>query len=124
MSAFLHTAKIIEGPSPSRFALAAAEGGGEEITLRLTLGEGGEIIHEQWATFIDFSSTRRSAYLDGMYTVQDGYWNIQYDLLRRVGHIVTAGGRVGYDVIIAARRAFFGTRPRHFIAVRYATWLR
>lgn len=126
MSTTLYSARIIEGPSPSQFALATAEGSSEEVALRLTLSEDGTLVHEQWATFIDFSSTRRSAYLDGMYTVQDGYWNIQYDPLRRVGHIVTvtAGGRVGYDDIIAARRAFFGTRPRHFIAVRYATWLR
>ena len=48
MPVFLYAVKIIERPSPSRFALAAAGGGGEEITLRLTLGEGGEIIHEQW----------------------------------------------------------------------------
>lgn len=121
MSAFLHTAKIIEGPSPSRFALAAAEGGGEEITLRLTLGEGGEIIHEQWVTSINFSSTRRSARLDGMYTVQDGHWHIQYDPLRRAGHIIANSG--AYDDVAAARRAFFGVRPHRFIAVRYDTWL-
>lgn len=110
MSAFLHTAKIIEGPSPSRFALAATEGGGEEITLRLTLGEGGEIIHEQWVTSINFSNTRRSIHLDGMYAVQDGHWYIQYDGT--------------YDSVAAARRAFFGARPRRFIAVRHAAWLR
>lgn len=123
MSAFLHTAKIIEGPSPSRFALAATEGGGEEITLRLTLGEGGEIIHEQWVTSINFSNTRRSIHLDGMYAVQDGHWYIQYDPLRRAGHIVAAGGYTGYDDITDARRAFFGVRPRRFVATRYATWL-
>ena len=120
----LYSARIIEGPSPSRFALATAEGGSEEITLRLTLGEGGEIIHEQWVTSINFSSTRRSTRLDGMYTVQDGHWCVQYDPLRRAGHIVAAGVRAGYDDIIAARRAFFGARLRRFVTVRYATWLR
>ena len=121
MSVFLHLAKIIGGPSPSQFALAVTGGGSEEITLRLTLGEGGEIIHEQWVTSINFSSTRRSARLDGMYAVQDGHWYIQYDPLRRAGHIVANDGT--YDSVAAARRAFFGARPRRFIAVRYATWL-
>lgn len=122
MSVFLYAVKIIEGPSPSRFALAAAGGGGEEITLRLTLGEGGEIIHEQWVTSINFSNTRRSVRLDGMYAVQDGHWHIQYDPLRRAGHIVVNDGT--YGSVAAARRAFFGTRPRRFITVRHAAWLR
>lgn len=124
MPTALYFARITKGPSPSQFAIAATEGGGEEITLRLTLGEGGEIIHEQWVTSINFSNTRRSIHLDGMYTVQDGHWCVQYDPLRRAGHIVAAGVRAGYDDIIAARRAFFGARLRRFVTVRCATWLR
>lgn len=122
MPTALYFARITKGPSPSQFAIAATEGGGEEITLRLTLGEGGEIIHEQWVTSINFSNTRRSIHLDGMYTVQDGHWCVQYDPLRRAGHIVVNDGT--YDSVAAARRAFFGTRPRRFITVRHAAWLR
>lgn len=122
MSTTLYSARIIEGPSPSQFALATAEGSSEEVALRLTLSEDGTLVHEQWATFIDFSSTRRSAYLDGMYTVQDGHWCVQYDPLRRAGHIIANSGT--YDDVAAARRAFFGTRPRRFITVRHAAWLR
>lgn len=121
MSVFLYAVKIIEGPSPSRFALATAEGGSEDVTLRLTLSEDGEIIHERWMTWINFNSVKYSTRLDGMYTVQDRCWNVQYDPLRRAGHIVANDGT--YDSVAAARRAFFGARPRRFIAVRYATWL-
>lgn len=121
MPTALYFARITKGPSPSQFAIAATEGGGEEITLRLTLGEGGEIIHEQWVTSINFSNTRRSIHLDGMYTVQDGHWCVQYDPLRRAGHIIANSGT--YDDVAAARRAFFGVRPRRFVATRYATWL-
>ena len=121
MSVFLHSAKIIEGPSPSQFALAATEGGSEEIFIRLALCEDGESLHEQWGALINFRKTRRSTHLDGMYAVQDGCWNVQYDPLRRAGHIVANDGT--YDSVAAARRAFFGARPRRFIAVRYATWL-
>lgn len=125
MSAFLHTAKIIEGPSPSQFVLTAAEGGTAEFTLRLTLSENGEVVYEQWATLISFNNAKRSIYLDGMYTVQDGCWNVQYDPLRRSGHIVSVSDDcVGYDDVIAVRRAFFGTRLRRFITVRHAAWLR
>lgn len=123
MPVILYSAKIIEGPSPSQFALAATEGGSEEIVIRLALCEDGEILHEQWGALINFSNTRRSAHLDGMYAVQDGCWNVQYDPLRRAGHIVAAGVRASYDDIIAARRAFFGARLRRFVTVRYATWL-
>ena len=124
MSTTLYSARIIEGPSLSRFTLALAANSSEEISLRLTLSEDREIIYEQWTTWINFNSVKCSTRLDGMYTVQDGYWNIQYDPLRRAGHIVAAGVRAGYDDIIAARRAFFGTRPRRFITVRHAAWLR
>jgi hypothetical protein len=124
MSVFLHSAKIVEGPSPSQFAIAAAEGGSEETIIRLALCEDGEILHEQWGALINFSNARRSIHLDGMYTVQDGHWCVQYDPLRRAGHIVAAGVRAGYDDIIAARRAFFGARLRRFVTVRCATWLR
>lgn len=123
MSVFLYAAKIIEGPSPSRFALAVTGSGGEEIVIRLALCEDGEILHEQWGALINFRKTRRSIHLDGMYTVQDGHWCAQYDPLRRAGHIVVAGDYTGYDDITAARRAFFGVRPRRFVATRYATWL-
>ena len=121
MSVFLHSAKIIEGPSPSQFALAAAEGSTAEFTLRLTLSEGGELVHEQWTALIGFNNVKHSVHLDGMYTIQDEYWCVQYDPLRRAGHIVANDGT--YDSVAAARRAFFGARPRRFIAVRYATWL-
>lgn len=122
MSVFLHSAKIIQGPSPSRFALAATEGGSEDVTLRLTLSEDRKIIYEQWTTWINFNSVKCSTRLDGMYTVQDGCWYVQYDPLRRAGHIVVNDGT--YDSVAAARRAFFGARPRRFITVRCATWLR
>ena len=121
MSTTLYSARIIEGPSPSQFAIAAAEGGSEETIIRLALCEDGEILHEQWGALINFRKTRRSIHLDGMYTVQDGHWCAQYDPLRRAGHIVANDGT--YDSVAAARRAFFGARPRRFIAVRYATWL-
>lgn len=121
MSTTLYSARIIEGPSPSRFALATAEGGSEETIIRLALCEDGEILHEQWGALINFRKTRRSIHLDGMYTVQDGHWCVQYDPLRRAGHIIANSGT--YDDVAAARRAFFGVRPRRFIAVRYATWL-
>ena len=123
MSVFLHSAKIIEGSSPSQFALAAAEGSTAEFTLRLTLSEGGELVHEQWTALIGFNNVKHSVHLDGMYTIQDEYWCVQYDPLRRAGHIVVAGDYTGYDDITAARRAFFGVRPRRFVATRYATWL-
>lgn len=122
MSVFLHSAKIIGGPSPSQFALAVTGGGSEDVTLCLTLSEGGEATYEQWTTFVNFSNTRRSIHLDGMYTVQDGHWCVQYDPLRRAGHIVANDGT--YDSVAAARRAFFGARLRRFVTVRYATWLR
>ena len=122
MSVFLYAAKIIEGPSPSRFALAVTGSGGEEIVIRLALCEDGEILHEQWGALINFRKTRRSIHLDGMYTVQDGHWCVQYDPLRRAGHIVANDGT--YDSVAAARRAFFGARLRRFVTVRYATWLR
>ncbi len=122
MSVFLHSAKIIGGPSPSQFALAVTGGGSEDVTLCLTLSEGGEVTYEQWTTFVNFSNTRRSIHLDGMYTVQDGHWCVQYDPLRRAGHIVANDGT--YDSVAAARRAFFGARLRRFVTVRYATWLR
>lgn len=122
MSVFLHSVKIIGGPSPSQFAIAATEGGSKEIVIRLALCEDGEILHEQWGALINFSNARCSAHLDGMYAVQDGCWNVQYDPLRRAGHIVANDGT--YDSVAAARRAFFGARPRRFTTVRYATWLR
>ena len=122
MSTTLYSARIIEGPSPSQFAIAAAEGGSEETIIRLALCEDGEILHEQWGALINFSNTRYSVHLDGMYTVRDGYWRIQYDPLRRAGHIIANSGTD--DDVAAARRAFFGTRPRRFITVRHAAWLR
>ena len=121
MSTTLYSARIIEGPSLSRFTLALAANSSEEISLRLTLSEDREIIYEQWTTWINFNGMKCSTRLDGMYTVQDGYWNIQYDPLRRAGHIIANSGT--YDDVAAARRAFFGVRPRRFIAVRYDTWL-
>ena len=127
MSTTLYSARIIEGPSLSRFTLALAANSSEEISLRLTLSEDREIIYEQWTTWINFNSVKCSTRLDGMYTVQDGYWNIQYDPLRRAGHIVAAGVRAGYDDIIAgttrvlwrALASFCHSQVRHLAVKRF-----
>ena len=78
MSVFLHSAKIIEGPSPSQFALAATEGGVADFTLRLTLLSNGRLI-PGWgvihASLADMDPIPR----DDMYHIRGGGWAIWYD---------------------------------------------
>ena len=87
MPVILYSAKIIEGPSPSRFALAATEGGVAEFTLRLTLLSNGRLAHEERTTNVSLADMDRVPCADGTYRIRDDRWILRYDPFRCDGYI-------------------------------------
>ena len=87
MSTTLYSARIIEGPSPSQFAIAAAEGGVAEFTLRLTLLSNGRLAHEERTTNVSLADMNRALCADGTYRIRDGRWILRYDPFHCDGYV-------------------------------------
>ena len=86
MSTTLYSARIIEGPSPSQFAIAAAEGGVADFTFRFTLLSNGRLI-SGWgvipASLADMDPIPR----DNMYHIRGDGWAIWYDPFHCDGYV-------------------------------------
>lgn len=85
MSVFLHSAKIIKGPSPSQFALAAAEGSTAEFTLRLTLSSNGRLVYDWMMICISLANVDRVPCAD-TYRIRGDHCTFWYDPIHCDGY--------------------------------------
>lgn len=83
----LYSARIIEGPSPSQFSLAAAEGSTAEFTLRLTILSNGRLAHEERTTNVSLADMDRVPCADGTYRIRGDRWTLRYDPIYCDGYI-------------------------------------